>query len=95
MDSSAATLHLQSDVKSAEMEAFIHGEFTRNYKTWSDTPTSARATSCGEGLFNAEYARRKHKSARRVGAREFEVVYDGVPGEETQLPGTICTDENE
>ena len=86
MDSSADTLNLQSDIKAAEMEAFMHGEFTRNDQNWSDTPTSARATSFGEGLFNAEYARRKHKSARRVGAREFEVVYDGVPGEETHSP---------
>ena len=95
MDSSAATLNLQFDIKAAEMEAFIHGEFTRNDKNWSDTPTPARATSFGEGLFKVEYARRKHKRARRVGARNFEAVYDGVPCEETQQPGTTCTDENE
>ena len=45
------------------MEAFIHGEFTKNDKSWSDTPTSVRATLFGEGLFKAEYARQKHKHA--------------------------------
>jgi len=73
LDTSAQTQNLQSSIKAADLEFFLHLEFTRTDKTWSDKPTSAHTTSFAEGLLQVEYERSQKKSVKRVGQNTFHV----------------------
>ena len=73
LDTSAQTQNLQSSIKAADLESFLHLEFTRSDKTWSDKPTSAHTTSFAEGLLQVEYERSQKKSVKRVGQKTFHV----------------------
>ena len=79
MDTSAHTLNLQSDIKAAEMDEIIFGDYKNSDKRWSSHPTAPYTTSFGEGLIKATYERSPLYTTRRVGDKSFQVMYGDDP----------------
>jgi len=77
MDTAAKTLNLQTDVKVSEVQAMIYEEFTKTDKRWSNTLTAPHLLSFGEGLVVEAYKRASLYKGRRVGEREFQVMFVG------------------
>ena len=91
LDISASTLNLQSDLKTAKLDAFLHGEFSNTDKRWSDLLTSPYLVSFGEALMMSEDIRSENKTAHRTGPSRFQVHYTpktSTPnvGDELELP---------
>ena len=50
LDTSVQTQNLQSSIKAADIDSFLHLEFTRTENKWSNKPTSPYTPSCADAL---------------------------------------------
>ena len=89
MDDASNRIHIQSNLKAAELDAFCCSEYVNTQKNWSSNPTASDLMPFGEGLVSAEYHRARDKRARRVGVSRFEVRYDPCEDDEIDSDNSV------
>lgn len=78
MTTTAKTLKVQAQLKTADLDAETYRNMTKSSKRWSVLPTSDRIAPYPEGLVHAVMDREDLYAAARVDERDFEVFCSEV-----------------